>query len=108
MQKEVDYMLEVGASGRFGYIDGAMVQESRERLADMGFQVSQLEYRVTTTSGSSGSDPGLPVPRGTGIRLAVTYPYGNLFGVDRLLGIAAPDGQERMGASGLKMSEYVP
>lgn len=108
MQKEVDYMLEVGASGRYGYIDGAMVQASRDRLADMGFQASQLQYNVTATDGSGGSDPGQPVPRGEGIRLSISYPYGNLFGIDRLLGIAAPDGQERMGATGLKMSEFVP
>lgn len=106
LQKEADYMLEVGAG--FGYIDAAMMNESRTRLAGFGFDSALVNYTVTTTSGVAGTDPGSPVTRGTGIRLVITYPYGNLFGIDRLLGIAAPDRQERMGAAGMKMSEYVP
>jgi hypothetical protein len=31
-----------------------------------------------------------------------------LFLIDRLIGIAIPGETERMGASGMKMSEYVP
>lgn len=108
LQKETDYLLEVGASGTYGYIDAAMLDESRQRLADIGFTPSDLEYTVTTTSGAEGTRPDLPVLRGTGIRLMVTYPYGNLFGIDRLIGISVPDSQERMGAAGMKMSEYVP
>jgi hypothetical protein len=108
LQKEADYMLEVGAGGRFGFIDAAMVNESRQRLEEVGFDPALLEYTISTTDGAAGTDPGNPVTRGTGIRLHITYPYGNLFGIDRLLGIAGPDSQERMGAAGMKMSEYVP
>lgn len=108
LQKEADYMLEVGASGSFGYIDASMINGSRLRLAELGFDSALLEYTVSTGSGAGGTDPAAPVTRGTGIRLLITYPYGNLFGIDRLLGIAAPDSQERMGAAGMKMSEYVP
>lgn len=108
LQKEADYLLEVGASGRFGYIDAAMIQSSRQRLAGIGFEGGDLEYTITTTTGTDGTRADRPVIRGTGIRLVITYPYGNLFGIDRLLGIGAPDSQERMGAAGLKMSEYVP
>lgn len=108
LQKEADYLLEAGASGRYGFIDSAMVGGSRTRLAEFGFDPAQLDYTVTTTSGVSATDPMLPVVRGTGIRLTITYPYGNLFGIDRLLGISTPDSQERMGAGGMKMSEYVP
>ncbi len=108
LQKEADYMLEAGAAGRRGYIDESMVSESRLRLATVGFEPGQLIYDVTTTGGQSGTDPLSPVLRGVGIRLVITYPYGNLFGIDRLLGIGAPDGLERMGAAGMKMSEYVP
>jgi hypothetical protein len=46
--------------------------------------------------------------RGTGIRLSISYPYENLFILDRLLGIGAPSPEERMSSYGLKMSEYVP
>ncbi|MDF2926647.1 MAG: hypothetical protein K0R57_5561 [Paenibacillaceae bacterium] len=108
LQKEVDYLLEVGASGTFGYVDDAMTELSRNRLAEIGFNRSQLDYTVTTTSGSAGNRADLPVQRGVGIRLTITYPYGNLFGIDRLLGISVPDDTERMGAAGMKMSEYVP
>jgi hypothetical protein len=108
LQKEADYMLEVGASGRFGYINAAMLEESRQRLSGIGFDRSGLEYTVTTTTGEDGTRSDLPVLRGTGIRLVITYPYGNLFGIDRLLGISGPGSDERMGAVGMKMSEYVP
>lgn len=108
LQKEADYLLEVGASGRYGYIDTAMTEESRTRLAGFGFDPEELQYAVTTTSGLPGTNPASPLVRGTGIRLTITYPYGNLFGIDRLLGIASPDSQDRMGAAGMKMSEYVP
>ncbi len=33
LQQEVDYMLEIGASGKYGYIDSWMVEQSRSRLA---------------------------------------------------------------------------
>lgn len=108
LQKEADYLLEVGASGRFGYIDSTMQDASRQRLEEAGFEPHKIEYTVSTTSGVSATRSDIPVVRGTGIRLVITYPYGNLFGIDRLLGVGAPDGLERMGAAGIKMSEYVP
>lgn len=108
LQKEVDYLLEVGASGTYGYIDDSMIEGSKTRLAKHGFDPDKLIYTVSTTSGVNGSDPFRPVMRGTGIRLSISYPYGNLFMLDRLLGIAAPLPEERMSSHGLKMSEYVP
>ena len=108
LQKEVDYMLEVGASGRYGYIDAEMIRASRERLESKGFDPSLLEYTVGTTSGEDATNPAKPVLRGTGIRLSITYPYGNLFAIDRLIGLDPVPGDVRMGASGVKMSEYVP
>lgn len=108
LQKEVDYMLEVGASGSHGYIDAAMIQASRERLAERGFRPDDLSYTVTTTSGVSATDPSAPVIRGTGIKLELTYPYDGLFSIDRLIGIVPPADGGRIGAAGMKMSEYVP
>lgn len=108
LQKEADYLLEVGASGRFGYIDRSMEDASRQRLAELGFTPDELEYTVATTTGADGTRPDAPVIRGTGIRLEITYPYENLFGIDVLMGISVPDSGERMGAAGMKMSEYVP
>ncbi|GIP41143.1 hypothetical protein J31TS4_44230 [Paenibacillus sp. J31TS4] len=108
LQKETDYLLEIGANGRHGYIDAAMMAESRRRLEDAGFRGSDVSYEVTTTSGAPGTDPTRPVPRGTGIRLEMRYPYDGLFDIDRLIGISpAPDGGF-LGAAGMKMSEYVP
>jgi len=107
LQQEADYLLEVGASGRYGYIDEAMIQLSRQRLALRGFDTDRLTYTVTTTSGESGSNPAAPVLRGTGIGLQVTYPYQRLFLIDQLIGIDVPDPDARMGVSGMKMSEYV-
>ncbi|MDF2936615.1 MAG: hypothetical protein K0Q90_1988 [Paenibacillaceae bacterium] len=108
LQKETDYLLEVGASGTFGYIDEEMLEASRERLVQVGFNRDQLVYTVTAQSGLDPMDADRPLFRGDGIRLVVTYPYGNLFGVDRLLGISSPGSTDRMGAAGMKMSEYVP
>ena len=108
LQKEVDYMLEVGASGRYGYIDATMIEASRQRLAAKGFVSADLLYTVRTTSGAPGTSAGSPVTRGTGIELQLTYPYKRLFVIDQLIGVAVPDSNDRMGAVGIKMSEYVP
>ncbi|KIL38870.1 hypothetical protein SD70_23700 [Gordoniibacillus kamchatkensis] len=108
LQEEVDYLLEVGANASHGYVDAAAISESRQRLAARGFTPSLVEYVVDTTSGVNGSDPRAPVHRGTGIRLKITYPYERLFVIDRLVGMTPPDETSRMGAVGMKMSEYVP
>ncbi len=108
LQKEVDYMLEVGASGRHGYIDPAMIDASKNRLKERGFEPDDLLYEVNTTSDVSGVSSASPVERGTGIQLQITYPYHRLFLIDRLVGIPIPDAYARMGAEGMKMSEYVP
>jgi len=108
LQKEVDYMLEVGASGTYGYIDAAAIEASRQRLAQTGFDPAKLEYSVSSTSGAEAGNPAAPVPRGAGIRLTITYPYDGLFDIDRLIGLAPPPEGFRMTAAGMKMSEYVP
>jgi hypothetical protein len=108
LQKEVDYMLEVGAAGIHGYINEGMIENSRQRLAERGFDASRAVYTITTTSGVPGGDAAAPVSRGTGIGLEISYPYEQLFFIDRLVGISAPLPASRMGAAGMKMSEYVP
>jgi len=108
LQKEVDYMLEVGANGSHGYVDEAAIEASRQRLGQHGFQVEKLEYYTASTTGASASSVSAPIPRGAGIELSITYPYEGLFQIDRLVGIPIPPDHARMAASGLKMSEYVP
>lgn len=108
LQKEVDYLLEVGANGTHGYIDTSMINASKLRMADRGFNPSGLAYVVTTNSGVSGTNTSVPVLRGIGLGLQISYPYQRLFVIDRLIGIAVPAETDRMGASGMKMSEYVP
>ncbi|MGO4495490.1 hypothetical protein AB4114_06225 [Paenibacillus sp. 2RAB27] len=108
LQKEVDYLLEVGANGSHGYINAAMIAESKERMAERGFLVDELAYMVATNSGVGGMDASAPVWRGTGLRLTITYPYQRLFVIDQLVGISVPMASDRMGATGMKMSEYVP
>ncbi|MDR6551920.1 hypothetical protein [Paenibacillus qinlingensis] len=108
LQKEVDYMLEVGANGSHGYINAAMIAESRDRMAERGFVPGEITYEVGTNSGVSGMDANTPVWRGTGLKLTITYPYQRLFVIDQLIGIPVPATSDRMGATGMKMSEYVP
>ncbi|OPH56050.1 hypothetical protein BC351_29625 [Paenibacillus ferrarius] len=108
LQKEVDYLLEIGANGRHGYINSAMIQQSRDRMEERGFISGDLIYTVDTTTGTGGTDESTPVWRGTGLRLHMTYPYHRLFVIDQLVGITVPAASNRMGASGMKMSEYVP
>jgi hypothetical protein len=108
LQKEVDYLLEVGANGSHGYINAAMIQESRNRLAGSGYVAGELTYTVVTNTGVSGMEASAPVRRGTGLRLTLTYPYHRLFVIDQLVGISVPLATDRMGATGMKMSEYVP
>ncbi|MNI25801.1 hypothetical protein D3C73_794770 [compost metagenome] len=108
LQKEVDYLLEVGANGTYGYIDSNMVNASKLRLEARGFDPMNLNYVIQTTTGSSAQNASQPVRRGIGIQLHITYPYQRLFVIDQLIGIDVPAQTDRMGASGMKMSEYVP
>lgn len=108
LQQETDYLLEVGASGKYGYIDGVMVAESRNRLAQYGFNPASLNYEISTTTGEEGDNPQAPLARGTGIRLLISYPYENLLNIDRLIGIEPPPADARIAGRGMKMSEYAP
>lgn len=108
LQQEVDYLLEIGANGAHGYIDAAMIASSRDRLASYGLEPGKLVYEVVSTSGEDATNPQSPVKRGTGIVLTIHYPYERLFAIDRLVGITPPDEHERITATGMKMSEYVP
>lgn len=108
LQQEVDFLLEVGASGSFGYISRAMQEQSRERLARFGMNPDAIVFELATTNGVDASNPGEPVLRGAGISLTMSYPYEKLFEIDRLIGLKPPLPSERMRAFGMKMSEYVP
>ncbi|MGG1639501.1 hypothetical protein MHH56_06715 [Paenibacillus sp. FSL K6-3182] len=108
LQQEVDYLLEIGASGTYGYISEEMQEQSRQRMARFGMQADKIEYKLATTSGVAASNPSAPVVRGTGISLTLSYPYEDLFEIDRLIGLAPPLPGERMRAFGMKMSEYLP
>ncbi|WP_127533905.1 hypothetical protein [Paenibacillus kobensis] len=108
LQQEVDYLLEVGANGSHGYIDTAMVAQSKQRLAALGLRPESLRYEVSATDGSTATNAAAPLVRGTGLALSISYPYDGLFTIDRLIGIEPPPADARMRAYGLKMSEYVP
>lgn len=108
LQQEVDYLLEVGASGSYGYISEEMQEQSRQRMVRFGMQPEEIEFELATTSGLDASNPSAPIIRGAGISLTMSYPYENLFEIDRLIGLTPPLQSERMRAFGMKMSEYVP
>ena len=63
LQKEVDYLLEIGANGRHGYINSLMIQESRDRMAERGFVPGELVYMVDTNSGVGGMDANARLAR---------------------------------------------
>ncbi|WP_270165638.1 hypothetical protein [Paenibacillus sp. SYP-B4298] len=107
LQKEVDYLLEVGASGERGYISEAMVEQSRARLAELGMKPELLVYELASTSGQPADNPEAPLQRGTGLMLTIRYPYERLLEIDRLIGLEPPSPDSLMGARGLKMSEYM-
>lgn len=108
LQQEVDYLLEVGASGTYGYISEAMLEQARSRLAGFGLKPDSIVFEVKAETGADAMNPDMPVPRGTGLALTASYPYENLFQIDRLIGLSPPPGEARMKAFGMKMSEYVP
>ncbi|WP_127498652.1 hypothetical protein [Paenibacillus glycanilyticus] len=108
LQQETDYLLEVGASGSYGYIDAVMMEQSRERLTAFGLKPELVEFEVTADNGLAATDPASPLPRGTGIRLRMSYPYENLFEIDRLIGLEPIAVGSRMRTFGMKMSEYMP
>jgi hypothetical protein len=108
LQQEVDYLLEIGANGSHGYIDAAMIAESKQRLAALGLQSSDLVYTVASTDGSIATSASVPLVRGTGLSLTISYPYEGLFTIDQLVGVDPPPSSDRMRARGMKMSEYVP
>lgn len=107
LQQEVDYLLEVGASGRYGYISETMQQQSKQRLSSFGLSPELIEYDISSTSGKAATLPSQPIVRGEGITLQITYPYERLFTIDELIGITAFSPTAKMKAVGVKMSEYV-
>lgn len=108
LQKEVDYMLEVGANGSHGYVSPAMVEQSRERLRAFGFDPGSLEYEISSTSGAVATNVYQPLLRGTGLQLRIQYPYEGLFAIDSLIGLQPVSSSSRISAYGIRMSEYVP
>lgn len=108
LQQEVDLMLEIGANGSHGYIDNAAIAASKARLQQVGFNTTLLMYEVVTTSGADGMNPTVPVLRGVGLSLRISYPYERLLEIDRLIGVSPPPAGTRMAAAGMKMSEFVP
>jgi hypothetical protein len=108
LQQETDYLLEVGASGSYGYIDAAMMEQSRERLEAFGMQPELVDFEVTADNGLMATDAASPLPRGTGIMLSMSYPYEDLFQIDRLIGLTPPPPGSRMRTFGMKMSEFMP
>lgn len=106
LQQEVDYLLEVGTSGQYGYISSALIEQSRTRLRDFGLESAQLVYEARSTSGQAVTSSSQRVPRGEGIALTISYPVDNLFAIDGLIGVRAPH-QQRITAYGVQMSEYV-
>lgn len=107
LQQEADYLLEVGASGTYGFISESMIAVSKERLARLGLSKDALRYELSTTSGIDAAVPSMPVPRGVGIALTISYPYERLFIIDSLIGIQPISPDAEMRAFGMKMSEYV-
>ncbi|MCQ6562599.1 hypothetical protein [Paenibacillus mendelii] len=108
LQQEVDYMLEIAANGDHGYIDTHMLEESKQRLARLGMKPEQVGYEVVSTNGSDATNAAMPLPRGVGLSLTLSYPVEGLFEIDRLIGVDPVPADSRMRATGLKMSEYVP
>lgn len=106
LQQEVDYLLEVGTSGQYGYISPALIEQSRTRLKKFGLETAQLVYEARSTLGQAVSSPSQRVPRGEGIALTISYPVDGLFAIDGLIGVGAPN-QQRITAYGVQMSEYV-
>ncbi len=87
LQKEVDYLLEIGASGEHGYISRGMVEESKGRLAAVGLKPELAIYELVSTNGLAADNPAVPLRRGTGIILTIRYPYERILEIDRLIGL---------------------
>lgn len=108
LQKEVDYLLEIGASASRGYIDEPMLRQARERLEQVGLRTESVLFTVSSTNGQPADNPSMPLLRGTGLRLTASYPYEGMFRIDSLIGIDIPGEEQRIVVTGLKMSEFVP
>lgn len=106
LQQEVDYLLEVSTSGQYGYLSSHLIEQSRARLTQFGLDPQLLVYEAQSTDGRAVASPTAPVLRGEGIALHISYPVQNLFAIDRLIGVAAPE-QQHITAYGVQMSEYV-
>ena len=107
LQQEVDYLLEVGASGQYGYISANMVSQSKQRLVRFGLKTEKLQYEVSSTAGQQLINDGYRVVRGEGIVLSLSYPYERLTAIDALVGIESMPEDQFMRAYGIRMSEYV-
>lgn len=107
LQQEVDYLLEVGASGQYGYISPAMIEGSKNRLSSFGLAKEKIAYEVMTADGRPLGDISERVMRGDGIKVIVSYPYERLTTIDALVGITPIPEDAKMKAFGVRMSEYV-
>lgn len=107
LQQEVDYLLEIGASGQYGYISPAMIESSKNRLSDFGLTKEKIIYEIMTEDGRPLGDINARVMRGDGIKVTVSYPYEKLTTIDALVGITPLPEDARMKAFGVRMSEYV-
>lgn len=108
LQKEVDYLLEMGASGQYGYVDDAMIADSKTRLEQHGLDPTLLDYEIVSSDGLNAMDMNQPIERGSGIIVTIRYPTTDLYMIDRLVGIDLSATQPIINVSGIKMSEYVP
>ncbi|WP_219838778.1 hypothetical protein [Paenibacillus sp. R14(2021)] len=108
LQQEVDYLLEVGANGDHGYIDAAMLNEAKLRMAGFGLDPASIGFEVSSEGGPDATNPAAPLLRGAPLSLTATYPVEGLLNIDRLIGINPPQADALLKATGTKMSEYVP
>lgn len=106
IQQEVDFLLEVGASGQYGYVSEQLIAQSKKRLGELGFNIEKLQYDITSSLHFTPTEQ-FRLPRGEILIVEVSYPYENMFLIDALIGIEPFGEHERMRSYGVKMSEYV-
>lgn len=106
IQQEVDFLLEVGASGKYGYVTDTLIADSKKRLANLGFNPANLQYDISSSLNFTPTSEQR-LPRGEVMTVTISYPYENLFLIDALIGIEPFGEHERMRSFGVKMSEYI-
>lgn len=107
LEQEVELMLETATQAQNGYVSASAIEQAMQHFEAKGMSRQKVQLSISSTTGSSATNPLTPIPRGDGIRIQASYPYDGILNINRLVGMVVPGESDRFSYSATRMSEYV-